>query len=134
MLKFLKAAACAVAVTFPVASWADTAGAAFSEAATAVLDTAGYAVVATFKVKEGEVERFAEEMKINEAASRMEPGILDYRSYQDPKTPTLFVNFEAYKDQQAFDDHVATPHVQRLLPILEDILTEPIGIQVLVNY
>ena len=135
MYKYFKIFAAAVAISLsPVASYADDATSMFSNAATVVLDTAGYAVVATFKVKEGEVNKFIEEMKINEAASRLEPGIIDYRSYQDPENPNLFVNFEAYINKQAFDDHVATPHVQRLLPILDEILTDPIDIQFLVKY
>ena len=136
MTKYLKLIFAAIVVAFsPITASAEQAGAsAFSEAATAVLDTAGLAVVATFLVKDGEIDRFREEMKINEAASRMEPGIRDYRTYQDRENPNLFVNFEAYVDQKAFDDHVATPHVQRLLPILEEILQEPIGITFLVHY
>ena len=98
------------------------------------LDAATYTIVATFKVKDGQVERFVEEMQKNEAASRLESGVVVYRSYQDTKNPNLFVNYETYVNEDAFNTHVETDHVQALLPILEEILDGPIDIQVLNDY
>jgi quinol monooxygenase YgiN len=50
---------------------------------------------------------------------------LDVRRDRDPKDPSLFVLFERYTDESAFQAHLASPHFGawlkgQVLPSLED--------------
>jgi quinol monooxygenase YgiN len=52
-----------------------------------------------------------------------EPGCIAFRSLADSADPNLFVLYEVYRDQEAFDAHVASEHyaaiaVDRIRPIL----------------
>lgn len=100
----------------------------------AMVDEATYSLVATFRVKEGQVDRFIEEMKANTAESRKEPGVVVYRSYRSEKEPNVFVNIEAYKNKKAFETHLETPHVKKIGPILEEILIGEIEVDFILNY
>lgn len=102
--------------------------------APAMIDKATYSLVATFRVKEGQVDRFIKAMKMNTIESRKEAGVVDYRSYQSPKDPKVFINFEAYTDKAAFDAHLASPHVKEVGPIFDEILSGPIEANFLNNY
>ncbi len=102
--------------------------------ASSQIDEAGYALVATFTVKDGEVDRFIEAMKENTVESRKEEGVVDYRSYQSPDNPNVFINFEAYTDEAAFDAHLETDHVKKVGPIFDEILDGEIEVEFLDNY
>jgi hypothetical protein len=39
----------------------------------------------------------------------------DYQVFRDPREPSLFVLFERYADERAFDPHRASPHFVRWL-------------------
>lgn len=45
------------------------------------------------------------------AATRAEPGNLEYRLHEDPKHPGHFYFFEVYVDQAAADAHMKSPHL-----------------------
>jgi quinol monooxygenase YgiN len=47
--------------------------------------------------------------------SRAEPGCLQYDAHRDPDDPNAFFLFERYADQEAFDAHAASAHVQELV-------------------
>ncbi|MFK7997419.1 MAG: putative quinol monooxygenase [Granulosicoccus sp.] len=102
--------------------------------ASAAIDQASFALVATFRVQEGQDERFMEAMKINIDQSRLEEGVVDYRSYQSPKDPTVFINFEAYTNEAAFQAHLETAHVKAIGPLLEEILVGEIEVEFLLDY
>ena len=75
------------------------------------IDKAGYALVATFTVKDGQHDTFVAAMKDNVQASRKEPGVIVYQSYAVSDNPLQFVNYEVYKDKAAFEAHLKTTHV-----------------------
>src|SRR5215469_11437588 len=59
------------------------------------------------------------------APTRAEPGNLDYQVFRDPADPALFVLFERYADEAAFEAHKASEHFAtwlagRVLPSLAD--------------
>jgi quinol monooxygenase YgiN len=43
--------------------------------------------------------------------SRNEPGCLAYRPHRSTKDPELFIFYEQYKDEAAFDLHRKAPHL-----------------------
>jgi quinol monooxygenase YgiN len=44
-------------------------------------------------------------------ATHKEPGVLQYILHEDPKNPGNFYVFEAYKDQDAVNAHMSSPHL-----------------------
>jgi quinol monooxygenase YgiN len=84
-----------------------------------------FVVIAQYRVRQGEVDRVAAALHEMVAPTKAEPGNLDYQAFRDPKDPSLFVLFERYADEEAFDAHRATPHFATylagiVLPALDD--------------
>lgn len=84
-----------------------------------------FVVIAQYRVRQGEVDRVAAALREMVAPTKAEPGNLDYQAFRDPKDPSLFVLFERYADEEAFDAHRATPHFATylagiVLPALDD--------------
>jgi quinol monooxygenase YgiN len=69
-----------------------------------------FVVIATYRARAGEEARVETALGEMVEPTRAEPGNLDYQVFRDPKDPSLFVLFERYADEGAFDDHRATPH------------------------
>jgi len=114
------------AICAGVFAWATTAMA--DDMASGSLDSAGYALVATFTVKPDAKAQFVDAMKENISASRKEPGVVLYRSYQKSSDPLIFVNVELYKDKAAFDAHLKTPHVTKIGETFKSILAKDIDV------
>lgn len=93
-----------------------------------ILDTAGYSLVATFTVKPEAKDAFIAAMQANVVASRLEPGVILYRSYQSSGDPLTFVNVELYKDKAAFDAHLASAHVAKISEEFKAILAKEIAV------
>jgi quinol monooxygenase YgiN len=58
------------------------------------------------------------------AASRTEPGAIEFLGYQNMESPNEYLLFERYASRDAFDSHLASPHyhefaVNQILPRLE---------------
>lgn len=84
-----------------------------------------FVVIAQYKVRAGEEERVEAALKEMRAASRAEPGNLDYQVLRDPGQRAVFVLYERYVDEAAFDAHRATAHfdkwlIVQVLPALEE--------------
>lgn len=84
-----------------------------------------FVVIAQYRVRQGEVDRVAAALREMVAPTKAEPGNRDYQAFRDPKDPSLFVLFERYADEEAFDAHRATPHFATylagiVLPALDD--------------
>ena len=84
-----------------------------------------FVVIAQYRVRAGEAERVAEALRNMVAPTLEEPGNLDYQVFRDPEDSSLFVLFERYVDEDAFDEHRATLHFAAylagiVLPALDD--------------
>jgi quinol monooxygenase YgiN len=58
------------------------------------------------------------------APSRAEPGSLSYIPHEDPDDPRVFLLYEEYVDEAAYQAHGASPHFQELavgraIPLLQ---------------
>jgi quinol monooxygenase YgiN len=73
-----------------------------------------YVLVARMTAREGEEERAAELIRELAPASAAEPGNVHYIPHRDPEDPRVFVIYEQYRDQAAFEEHGQTEHFQRL--------------------
>lgn len=63
----------------------------------------------------GEEERVAELLRRLAAATREEPGCVQYEVHRDRADPRAFFLLERYADEDALRAHEATPHVRELL-------------------
>jgi quinol monooxygenase YgiN len=84
-----------------------------------------FVVIAQYWVRAGEEEKVARALREMVTPTRAEPGNLDYQVFRDPNQPSLFVLFEKYADEAAFDAHRATAHfgtwlAGQVLPALDN--------------
>jgi quinol monooxygenase YgiN len=84
-----------------------------------------FVVIAQYKVRPGEEDRVEAALRNMQAPSRAEPGNLDYRVLHDPQQRGMFVLYERYADEAAFQAHLATGHVAtwlkgQVLPFLDE--------------
>lgn len=84
-----------------------------------------FVVIAQYRVRAGEEDKVEAALREMVAPTRAEPGNLDYQVFRDPADPSLFVLFEKYADEAAFDAHRASGHfgtwlAGQVLPALAD--------------
>jgi quinol monooxygenase YgiN len=69
-------------------------------------------VIAKIRAAKGKGDALAALLKEQVAAVRQaEPGCLVYRPHRSTKDPDLFVFYEQYRDDAAFDAHRKAPHL-----------------------
>ena len=69
-------------------------------------------VVAKIRAAKGKGDALAALLKEQVAAVRKgEPGCVGYRLHQSTKDPELFLFYETFADDAAFDTHRAAPHL-----------------------
>jgi len=73
-----------------------------------------FVVVAQMTARQGEEGTALEVIWELAVASRQEPGCELYIPTQDPEHPRSFLFYEQYRDEQAFEEHCASEHFQRL--------------------
>ncbi|MTH55210.1 antibiotic biosynthesis monooxygenase [Bacillus mangrovi] len=78
---------------------------------------------AIMKAKEGREEELFAAMKKAIAPSRAEEGCISYDLHRSKEDKGVFVFFENWKDQEAVDAHIASPHYQayreEIAPLIE---------------
>jgi quinol monooxygenase YgiN len=83
-----------------------------------------FVLTAQWTAREGEQERVAGLLQELAGPSRDEPGCRFYQPCRDPDDPRVFLVFEIYDDDAAFQAHGASAHFQRIaveqaFPLLE---------------
>jgi quinol monooxygenase YgiN len=83
-----------------------------------------YVLVVRMTTKEGEEERAQGLIGRLVDASRKEPGVVHYLPHRDPEDPRVFLFYEQYRDQAAFEEHGQTEHFKtialgELFPLME---------------
>jgi len=74
-----------------------------------------YVVIAKWTAKEGEEEAVADAIRKLVGPSRAEPGMILYQGHRDPANPRLFVFYEQYVDEAAYQAHMDSEHFTRLV-------------------
>lgn len=83
------------------------------------------AIFVTVKVKPDQRQRFLEVIEDDAVSSvRDEPGCVDFQVLQDLADPDTYYFYEIYRDEEARQAHVQTPHYQRW-QAAQDTLQEP---------
>ena len=82
-------------------------------------------VIAQYRVRAGEEEKVEAALRQMVEPTRAEPGNLDYQVFRHHEDPALFVLFERYADEAAFEAHKASGHFAtwlagQVLPHLAD--------------
>ncbi|MGD0810668.1 MAG: putative quinol monooxygenase [Acidimicrobiales bacterium] len=67
-------------------------------------------VIARYKAQTGMGDLVATTLAKHVAATRTEPGCLQFVAYRSQKDPDQFVLYEQYVDDAAFEAHRQTPH------------------------
>lgn len=78
--------------------------------------------VAIFVAKHGAEAEVEAALKTLVSPSRVEAGAIHYTLHRDKDNPRRFVFTEAWRDQSAFDRHVASEHVLAVFPGINDLL------------
>lgn len=72
-------------------------------------------VIASYRAKPGQGDVVAATLVAHVAATRAEPGCLQFDACRAADDPDAFVLYERYSDEAAFDSHRASPHFQRYI-------------------
>ena len=79
-------------------------------------------VVARAAVKEGQEKAFIEIASKLVAATRAEEGNLFYSLYQSTENPSIFIIYEEYKDDAAFEAHANSAHFAAFSEATKDLM------------
>jgi quinol monooxygenase YgiN len=82
-------------------------------------------VVARYRVSEGNEDLVASVLAKHVAATRLEPGCLQFIAYRSRTTPRQFLLYEQYTDEEALASHRVTPHFLEyiegtIVPLLDE--------------
>ena len=80
-------------------------------------------VVATFQARPGKESALRAALTGLLGPTRREPGCLNYDLHQSPEDPAKFLFHENWTDQAALDAHLKSPHIQKLLPRVDELCT-----------
>jgi len=69
-----------------------------------------YAVVARWVARPDEVQAVAAALQALTQATHAEPGNLVYQPHRDPADPRVFMIYEQYVDEAAFQAHAGSEH------------------------
>ena len=69
-------------------------------------------VIAEYRAQPGRGDQVARVLAQHVAATRTEPGCLQFIAYRAAEAPEIFVLYEQYVDQAAFEAHRTTDHFQ----------------------
>jgi quinol monooxygenase YgiN len=82
-------------------------------------------VIATFEARPGKETELRNALVGLVAPTRQETGCLNYDLHVLPESPAKFLFHENWTTKAALDAHLQTPHIQALLPRLDELCTEP---------
>jgi quinol monooxygenase YgiN len=82
-------------------------------------------VIATFEARPGKETELRNALIGLVAPTRQETGCLNYDLHILPESPAKFLFHENWTTKAALDAHLQTPHIQALLPRLDELCTEP---------
>ena len=78
-------------------------------------------VVATFQAKPGKEAELKKALLTLVAPTRKEAGCINYDLHQSPDEPGKFLFHENWTTKAALDAHLQMPHIQVLLPRMDEL-------------
>ncbi|MDD4588974.1 MAG: putative quinol monooxygenase [Parabacteroides sp.] len=89
---------------------------------TQVAKPAKKTIVCRVLVKEGKQADFIKVAKTLTDSTRVEPGNVSYNLYQSPFDSKLFVFYEEYKDDAAFQAHAGSAHFKAFSDAIKNLI------------
>lgn len=87
--------------------------------------------IARLRIKEGrEAEAFEGLQEMVASVQANEPGALAYCCHRSADDPLEVVFYEVYADEAAKEAHAQTPHFQKLISLIGDVLDGDFGVKV----
>ena len=83
-----------------------------------------FVVLAEFRAKPERVEHFASYLDQHAAWSRQEPGCLTFDVCQDAQDSGLFLLYEVYSSEAAYQAHRKQPYHPRFFEVVRDMLVQ----------
>ncbi|WP_313519439.1 putative quinol monooxygenase [Pseudomonas sp.] len=83
-----------------------------------------YGFILEARTRAGRSDAFEALFRGYVAASRGEPGCIEYHMLRDAEDPTLFIFFEVWASREHLEVHSALPHMQRFHAQRMDYLRE----------
>jgi len=87
-------------------------------------------VVATFQARPGKENELRAALIGLLAPTRKEEGCINYDLHSSPEDPAKFLFYENWTGKAALDAHMQTPHVQNLLPRVNELCVAFPGIKI----
>ncbi len=78
-------------------------------------------VVATFQAKRGQEAELQKALISLVAPTRQELGCINYDLHVSPEEPGKFLFYENWTSRAALDLHLQSPHIQGLLPRMDEL-------------
>ena len=85
-------------------------------------------VVATFKAKAGKEDALKSAIEAVVGPTRAEPGCINYDLHQSSQNPGVLMLYENWKSKKDLDEHLEMPYLKDLLGKADDLLEEPVGL------
>jgi len=85
------------------------------------MDTKTITVIATFQATPGREAELRNALIGLVAPTRQEAGCVNYDLHSSPEDPAKFLFYENWTGKTALDAHMVTPHVQKLLPRVDEL-------------
>jgi quinol monooxygenase YgiN len=82
-------------------------------------------VVARAIARAGQESRVREQFEALVEPTRAEPGCLAYELFVHEENPAEFLFVQEYKDEAAFEAHLASKHIGAMLEVVLPLLAEP---------
>lgn len=80
----------------------------------------------TLHAKNGDAAQSLEKSLLHlQALSRQEPGMVHYEVFRSETAPLDYFVRESWKDGEAFERHINTPHLQQFIADTGNWLTQP---------
>jgi len=85
-------------------------------------------IIAKAKAKPGMEEEVKKELMALIGPTRSEEGCVQYNLHQSADDPSVFMFYENWISQEAFNEHIQTMHLQGLLNKTDELFTEPLDV------
>lgn len=86
-------------------------------------------IIGTVHAKPETREELASLLAAQVEPTRAEPGCINYDFHVDENDPCIFVFYENWLDETAFQAHLAMPHLKPLFGQIERLLASPVDIR-----
>ena len=79
-------------------------------------------VIAHMRAKPGKEQALREALEALVAPTAKEAGYVNYDLHQGAEDPAVFFLYENWESAQALDDHLAAPHLEEFVDVMDDLL------------